>query len=240
MNDGIERARYMLQNAATLSALFNDGQLFVTVVNETGHKLPTGYAEGRRMWLQVEGYNAAGQLIYESGAYDAATGILTGYGIDPTLQVYEIRQGLTEDWAAQLGLTAGESFHFILNNMVELDNRIPPRGYDYDAFLAAGAAPYTAGLPDPTRYAAGQYWDTTVFDLPPDVAYGTVRLLFQTASLEYIEFLRDNNPNPGDPNNNGQILYDLWLQTGRSTPETMAEFRFGQTEFLPIVGKPSE
>ncbi|MCA9984450.1 MAG: hypothetical protein KDE59_09160, partial [Anaerolineales bacterium] len=178
LNDGIDRARYMLQNAASMTALMQDGQLFVTVINESGHKLPTGYAEGRRMWLQVEGYNAAGQLIYQSGAYDPATGILTGYGIDPTLQVYEIKQGLTDDWATQLGLTAGESFHFILNNMIVLDNRIPPRGYDYDAFLAAGAAPYTAGVPDPGRYADGQYWDTTVYNLPPGVAYGRVRLLF--------------------------------------------------------------
>ncbi|MCB0020278.1 MAG: hypothetical protein KDE09_20945 [Anaerolineales bacterium] len=240
LNDGIDRARYMLQNAASMTALMQDGQLFVTVINESGHKLPTGYAEGRRMWLQVEGYNAAGQLIYQSGAYDPATGILTGYGIDPTLQVYEIKQGLTDDWATQLGLTAGESFHFILNNMIVLDNRIPPRGYDYVAFLAAGAAPYTAGVPDPGRYADGQYWDTTVYNLPPGVAYGRVRLLFQTASLEYIEFLRDNNPNPGDPNNNGQILYDLWQQTGRSTPEVMAEFVFGETAFLPIIIHPNE
>jgi cytochrome c553 len=230
---GAQRARYMLQNAATLSLIRAGTALSVTVTNETGHKLPTGYPEGRRMWLQVEGYNEAGQRVFTSGGYDAATGALNG---DPQLQVYETHQGLTEEWASQLGLPSGASFHFALNNMIVKDNRIPPRGYDFVAFAAAGAAPVTDGQPDPTRYAADQYWDTVPYHLPESVAYGVVRLLFQTSSREYIEFLRSNNPNPADPDNRGEILYDLWLQTGRSEPVVMAELTFGLPEiFLPTL-----
>jgi hypothetical protein len=48
----------------------------VRITNESGHKLPTGYAEGRRMWLTVRGFDAAGSQVYISGEYDPATGIL--------------------------------------------------------------------------------------------------------------------------------------------------------------------
>ncbi len=90
----------------------------------------------------------------------------------------------------------------------------------------------TEGQPDPARYADGQYWDTALYTLPEGVVYGTVRLLYQTASKEYIEFLRDNN----DPaTNNGQILYDLWQQTSMSAPEVMAEVQFGGLVYLPFV-----
>ena len=225
LDAGIQRARYMVQNAGILDVQQQGNQLIVTITNETGHKLPTGYPEGRRMWLQVEGYDSGGNLVFTSGAYDAATGELTE---DANLQVYETKQGLTEDWAAQLGLPAGASFHFSLNNTVVKDNRIPPRGYSFAAFRDAGAAPVTDGAADPSRYADGQYWDTTVYTLPANVTQGVVRLLYQTSSKEYITFLRDNNPLPGIAGNRGQILYNLWQQTGRSQPEIMAETNFGQ------------
>lgn len=232
---GTVRARYMLQNAATLQVLRQGNLLHVIVINETGHKLPTGYPEGRRMWVQVEGYDAGSSLIYESGAYDYATGDLT---YDTDLKIYEQKLGLTPDWADMLGLPAGPSFHFIINNVTISDNRIPPRGFNFDAFNAAGAAPYTNSLPDPTLYANGQYWDITTYVLPDGVVSGTVRLLYQTASKEYIEFLLNNNPNGAG--NNGEILYDLWEMTDRSRPETMATFSFSgdsETIFLPATPK---
>ncbi len=234
LNAGIERARYMLQHAATLTVTRTGNQLGVTVINETGHKLPTGYPEGRRMWLQVQGYDAQGNLVYESGAYDVATAVLTP---DPDLRIYEVKQGLTPSLAAQVGLLAGPSFHFALNNVIVSDNRIPPRGYGFAAFSAVGAAPVRNNQPDPTLYADGQYWDTAVYQLPPGVAYGTVRLLYQVTSKEYVEFLRDHNPYPG--NHNGQILYALWEQFDKAAPEVMTEVTFAAADFryvyLPYV-----
>lgn len=232
LNAGVDRATAMLQNAAELDIELTGTQLVVTITNNSGHKLPTGYIEGRRMWLQVEAYDANGALIYSSGAYDAATGTLTE---DADLQLYEAKHGISPDLAAQLGLPAGESFHFLLNNEILNDNRIPPRGYDFAAFEAAGAAPYTNGNADPTRYADGQYWDTTTYTLPaaPDVVI--VRLLHQVASREYIEFLRDNSPFFGDPNSNGQILYALWEGNGRSAPTIMAQKAIGLETYLPFV-----
>lgn len=230
LQDGIIRARYMLQNAASLSARYDEttNQLTVRVVNQTGHKLPTGYPEGRRIWLQVEGYDNDGNLVYTSGAYNAATGDLT---LDADIKVYEILPGVTGTVAAAVSLPPGPTFHFALNNTIFKDNRIPPRGYNYAAFAAAGAAPVTNAAPDPARYADGQYWDDTVYTLPPQVVTGTVRLLYQTSSKEYIQFLRDNG------GADGQILYDLWQASGRSAPELMAEAGFGYEIYLPLTQK---
>jgi len=239
LSAGIKRARYMLQHAASLNVFHQDSKLSVTVFNKSGHKLPSGYVEGRRMWLQVKGYNAAGDLLYVSGAYDEQSGVLQGYHSDPALKVYEAEQGLTDNWAAQLGQTAGSSFHFALNNQVIHDNRIPPQGYDFETFLSAGAAPHSDGKPDPDLYAKGQSWDTTEYELPDGVAYGEVRLFYQTASKEYVEFLRENNPFDGQ--NNGEILYDLWEKSGRSRPELMAERTFTantERQFLPLIRFP--
>lgn len=236
IEDGIERARYMLQNAAELSATVDGDHLTVRVTNNSGHKLPTGYVEGRRMWLQIEGYDMGGNLVYVSGAYDVATGVLTP---DDDLMVYESHHGITESLANEVGLPAGESFHFVLNNIVLKDNRIPPRGYTFAAFDAVDAAPMTDGVPDPTRYADGQYWDDVVYDLSDTGAVrGVVRLLFQVSSKEYIEFLRDNNPNPSSEGNlnNGDILFSLWEQTERSKPEVMAEVNFNVAPMYDIGG----
>ena len=61
----------------------------VRVRNLTGHKLPTGYAEGRRMWLTVEARDGNGTKFWESGAYNLATGVLTQ---DPAIKIYRAEQ----------------------------------------------------------------------------------------------------------------------------------------------------
>lgn len=73
----------------------------VRVINESGHKLPTGYPEGRRMWLNLKAYDDNNMLLFESGAYDPATAVLTQ---DAQLKVYEARLGLTEPLWASYGM----------------------------------------------------------------------------------------------------------------------------------------
>ena len=127
LNATLLAARDMLQKSATLSLSIADKttgkQAIVRIVNESGHKLPTGYAEGRRMWITLQAYDQDDNLVYTSGVYNPATGVLAN---DPALKVYEIKQGLTPALAAELGKDAGESFHFVLNNTTVKDNRIPP------------------------------------------------------------------------------------------------------------------
>jgi hypothetical protein len=181
----------------------------ITVTNETAHKLPSGYPEGRRIWLNVRGYDAADALVYESGAYDFETGTLAH---DSDLTVYEVKPGISQRLGAALGVTSGPSFHFVLNDTIWSDNRIPPRGFTNAAFTAIQSPPVGRS------YADGQYWDERTYVLPSSVERVGVTLYYQTTSREYVEFLRDANTT----NTLGQELYDAWVARGRSAPVVMA------------------
>ncbi|HET9328648.1 MAG TPA: FlgD immunoglobulin-like domain containing protein [Candidatus Eisenbacteria bacterium] len=214
------RATEMLRKAATMEVIQGpapDDSHFVQVkiTNHTGHKLPTGYPEGRRMWLEVRVRDANGAIIYHSGAYEAATATLTE---DPHAVVYEKHLGLSPAWAAQLGLPAGPSFHFVLNDTVYKDNRIPPLGFTIAAFEKFGGAPVDPGRSDQPPYVDGQNWDIATYVVPPNARSAAVTLKYQSASREYIEFLRDENTT----NDAGQQLYDLWSAHGKSEPVVMA------------------
>jgi len=137
IDSGISRVTKLLQLAATMNVVAVYDSVIVTVTNETGHKLPSGYPECRGMWINMKAFLDQ-SLIAESGAYDPATGILN-YGItDPTTKVYEIKPGLSYDHGIALGFNEakiGPSFHFVLNDTVYKDNRIPPQNYypgDYE------------------------------------------------------------------------------------------------------------
>src|SRR5262249_51964238 len=155
--------------------------LRVRVINQSGHKLPSGYPEGRRMWVNVKFFDRGGAMIHEHGAYDADAATLT---TDDT-KVYEAQQGFDADVAPIVGYPVGPSFHFAINNTYFKDNRIPPRGFTNAGFAAVQAAPVAYD------YADGQYWDDTLFEVPRDARRTEVRLFYQTTSREYIEFLRD-------------------------------------------------
>ncbi len=220
---GIQRAIGMLQKAATMtltvSAQGSEYLARVRVTNETAHKLPSGYPEGRRIWLNVRWYDTSGTLIDETGAYDPATATLTH---DPALKVYEIKPGLSADLAPVVGLPAGPSFHFVLNNHIYQDNRIPPRGFTNANFEAIQSPPvgYT--------YADGQYWDETDYLVPGTTGRVVATLFYQTLSKEYVEFLRDENRT----NQSGQTLYDRWAANDKSAPVAMTSQTF---DVRPIV-----
>ncbi len=210
LNAGIDRARYMLQNAASMNIAVDGQQVHVRVTNETGHKLPSGYPEGRRIWLNVKATNSATSDSYESGLYNFETADLEKTGT----KIYEIKPGIGENIAGAVNLTAGPSFHFVLNNKIFFDNRIPPRGFANATFEEIQSPPvdYT--------YTDGQYWDDTYYDLGFEPDQVEVTLYYQTVSKEYVTFLRDEN-NSTDPNNPGQVMYNLWESHGKSTPEVM-------------------
>jgi len=202
---GITRARYMLQNAAELEVVQEGADLKVTITNNTGHKLPSGYPEGRRIWINVEFLNDVPAVIEESGAYDLTTGVLTH---DAEVKIYEIEPSTL----GVPGVADGTLFHFVLNNDVLKDNRIPPRGFTNAAYADFGGAPVAYS------YADGQYWDESFYTIPLGTTSAEVTLYYQSTSKEFVEFLRDENTT----NTKGQEMYDLWNDNGKSPPEVMA------------------
>lgn len=107
IRDAQDRAREMLKSAAKLEVVGNT----VKVYNLTGHKLTSGYPEGRRMWLNIRWWDANDQMIREDGAYDdlyvdlgAVQGnVKTLVDLhDPNTTVWEVKPGITQEWAAQL------------------------------------------------------------------------------------------------------------------------------------------
>jgi hypothetical protein len=160
--------------------------------------------------------DVAEQVVYESGAYDAATGVLAS---DPAPAVYDAHLGLSPALAAALSLPAGVSFHFALNDTLYKDNRIPPLGFANATFAAFGGAPVDPDWPGPgPRYADGQNWDAATFGLPASARSVTATLYYQTTSKDYVEFLRDQNTTNGA----GDLMYDAWVANGRAAPVAMA------------------
>jgi len=201
LDQSIARATDMLQNrsatvAVTLDPFGGAGQNLtarVRVTNLSGHKLPTGYSEGRRMWLNVQARDANGALIFESAAYDAATAVLTE---DAQAKVYEVQQGIWNGTTNQCEIKDAldrKTFHFVLNNCIRKDNRIPPLGFTGANNPEIQPVNYT--YPE-TSPGSGRLvnFDDSVYTIP--VPNGTplpvtvrARLQHQVASKEYIEFL---------------------------------------------------
>jgi hypothetical protein len=231
LSAGAARATAMLQKAATVAVnVVPEASWFraqVTVTNRTGHKLPTGYPEGRRMWLHVIARDDQNAVVYESGAYSPGTGVLTH---DADATIYEIEIGLSPAFAQAIGQSSGPSFHFALNDSVYRDNRIPPLGFTNAAFATFGGQPLDPSQPAP-RYPDGQNWDRPEYLLPLTARTVTATLYYQTTSKEFVEFLRDANVT----NTAGQQMYDLWTANGRAAPVAMAT---GSATFGPVAVDP--
>ncbi len=208
-----------IKKAADLTAELDDTmtpgvpQLKVRVTNQAGHKLPTGYIDGRRMWLTVEYFDCDGLPLDVRGGYDYDTATLD----EDTTKVYQGKVGPDPALAAVVDLPAEQSFHAAFATMKYFDNRIPPRGFTNAAFdaIQSPVVGYT--------YADGQHWDDTYYDIPDGAATARITLFHQTTTRQYIEFLRDNNPfAESDPQNRGAFAYAMWEAAGRSMPVEMA------------------
>ncbi|MCC6662059.1 MAG: hypothetical protein IT437_14380 [Phycisphaerales bacterium] len=202
-----ERNREFMRGASDMDlALVEPSTLYVRIVNQTGHKLPTGHLEGRRMWVNVRFFDKSGALVREYGAYNPGQATLVH-----DTKVYEAIVGLDEAMAAYLGVAPGPSHLFPLNNKFFQDNRIPPRGFTNEGFRKAQAEPVGHSYQD------GQYWDHTGFGVPAGAVRAEARLFYQTITKEAVEGLRDANVT----NDTGQVLYDQWVAAGKGPPVEM-------------------
>jgi hypothetical protein len=211
--DGAGRALANLADAAEIERLrYNrtTGELSFRVRNHTGHKLISGFPEGRRMFVGVR-LSAGGSLIQELNPYDAAASTLKGlpgYSYSdtypdgaplpapaPLAPGEQYVDDLVYETHPSSSLTGeAESFHFALADGTAKDNRIPPRGFRIAEAAARGTEPVWEGhsVPyffTPAEYAGGH--DDVWRVVAPGADDVEVTLYYQTTSREYIEFLRD-------------------------------------------------
>lgn len=216
---GRQKAVSMLQRAATLEVSQQASVLHVRVINESGHKIPTGHIEGRRIWPSVQFFDANSSLVGERGHYDVATAELD----ESTTRIYEMRIGLSPAAALATGLPAGETLHMSLADTITKDSRIPPRGFNNAAYEAGGAP--AVGI----AFVDGQYWDDLYFGIPPTAVRAEVTLNYQTVTKHYIEGLKNGN----STNHWGDTLYNLWLQTNKNAPIGMSSVHRSLAPFDP-------
>jgi hypothetical protein len=132
--------------------------------------------------------------------------------------------------AAQAPGTYQETFHFVLNNLVAKDNRIPPYGMRYDDPTSDDDAVARNILPvpgdqygNPGPGGTYEYWDEVPLNPPANAASAEIRLFYQPTSWEYIQFLYEaNNGSVAFLAQEGDNLLDAWLATGMAAPYEMA------------------
>jgi hypothetical protein len=101
-------ARTARQQQLNLAASLSVSGNTLKVTNLTGHKLISGYPEGRRMWLNIKWYDAGTTCCARTASTDVADGqrctpvksIVNLY--DPNTKIYEAHYGMTQEWANQL------------------------------------------------------------------------------------------------------------------------------------------
>jgi hypothetical protein len=265
---GKQRAQQQLNLAASLEVTGNT----LKITNLTGHKLISGYPEGRRMWLNVRWYDSTDALLREDGEYDDVASI-NGTPVksivnmaDPNTKIYETHYGMTQEWANQLlslgyspdlalsfnrvtgavDYTLGqlaaqepgtnhETFHFVLNNTVVKDNRIPTYGMTYEEARKRNTLPEPAtqyGNPSPV--GTYNYWDLVALNPPAGAVYAEINLLYQPTSWEYIQFLYlANNGQNTFLADEGVNLLNAWLNTGMAETYVMASTNWGASSSQP-------
>jgi len=178
----------------------------VRFTNKSGHKLPTGYPEGRRVFLEVtlELEGRAAEII--SGRWDPMTGDIVD---DAQLRTYETKHGRVGE---------GRTQHLALANQVLEDTRLPPEGF------VPGAADM---VPVGRDYGSPPYrhWDEHTYSVPMpdgivDTTTGTVtvRAFHQVTSGAYVRFLLDTL---GRSHPDASRLRRAWVALGRAPPEPM-------------------
>jgi hypothetical protein len=173
----------------------------VRVTNRSGHKLPTGYADGRRVVVQLL---VDGEVV--TGGFDAGALLL-----DSQSRVYEVLHG-------RAGVGVEE--HLALHDAIAKDSRIPPSGFISTPETApVGVAWFD--LPD----GGFRDYDETSFTVPLKATLAdrakvkvTARLMFQSTTPEYVEFLAAAN----HTDDGGRALLDIYNATGRGAPTEMS------------------
>ncbi len=171
----------------------------VTVVNRTGHKLPTGYPS-RRAWLHIELLDGAGEVLWASGRTDANGALVDEEGrrLDPVSHLLPHRDAIAAQDQVQvyesvMADAAGAPTSILLSATAYLkDDRILPYGWEPDHAAAEWTAP--AGTDGDDDFVPGS--DRVTYRLPRAGGVRVrARLLYQSVPPAAVEGLRDH-PTP--------------------------------------------
>jgi hypothetical protein len=200
---GVERAKQNLRVAASIEDLTYDslsGDVSFRIQNHTGHKLITGYPEGRRMFINIKAY-AGANLIFEANPYDDVAATLKGLplGVSPSSPPLGANESHLDSLVYEMQPTSSltnetKTFHFILATSRFKDNRIPPKGFRIVEAADRLAEPVWQGVIKPDYFTAAEYaggYDDVSLTVVTGADRIQVKLYYQTTSREYVEFLRD-------------------------------------------------
>ena len=198
---GADRALQQLNLAATIKN-FNynptTGGISFRIQNNTGHKLISGFPEGRRIFINIKAYSN-GNLIYEVNPYDYTVGTLKGLSSSSSSPALGANEAYVDSLVYEVhpksSLTGEEkTFHFVLATGRYKDNRIPPKGFDIANAVDRLSEPIWDGVSRTDYFTAQEYaggYDDSSLTIPAGADYVIVKLYYQGTSREYIEFLRN-------------------------------------------------
>ena len=191
--------------------------------------------------LDLHGPNTKVYEAHYGMTQEWATQLLS-LGYDPNLVLsYDRETGDPDftlvDLAAQPAGTTHETFHFVLNNTVVKDNRIPPYGMDYEEARKRNALPVPASQYGGSPGGVYNYWDEIALLPPaPEAVYATINLMYQPTSWEYIQFLYlANNGESAFLADEGVNMLEAWLNTGMAAPYVMASTVWGNAPVPPTI-----
>jgi hypothetical protein len=196
---GSDRAVQQLQMAATLSTVSETtSAVTLKVQNNTGHKLTSGFPEGRRMFLTVKFYDSAGALISEINPYASLVTAKNGQGDDVYVSGGTLRKDRDDlVWETEMSSSlTGESqtFHLALATDRWKDNRVPPKGFDTAGMNERLSQPRWNGADAPNYFTSAEYaggYDEVTISKPSGAASWYATLYYQTINKEFVEFMRD-------------------------------------------------
>jgi hypothetical protein len=126
--ENAERSRDLLKSAASIEfvdlpdfAAGRDALIKVRVTNKgAGHKLPSGFPEGREMWIDFTISDADGAVVYRSGA-------VKGGQTEPGTQNFKVH--LADKDGQEVATEVWKITH------ITADTRIPPEGFDVRSYV---------------------------------------------------------------------------------------------------------
>ncbi len=167
----------------------------VVVDSSVGHKFPTGFP-ARRAWIRLTVQDAAGEVIFQSGATNP-DGSIVGNDNDADPAAYEPhylaidRPDQVQIYEAIMTDSEGAVTTTLLKGAGYLkDNRLPPQGFDKNA-VEADIAVHGAALEDPD-FGSGS--DRIQYAVPLGDGEGpftvTAELLYQSIGYRWAENMR--------------------------------------------------